>query len=266
MNNDLQVFGNDANYADIAKMMGARVTDTLLPQLKINRDTEDSQGNEIPTGTFFVSQNDNAVYSKTATFRTFINSYRYMTFKADEKKYFKSLIIKNFNEEALDEFGTVRCGKAWKKDLEYLTEAEKKKQEDIKCYRLMFGTVSFPDSDVQDLPCVWQSSGDNFNSAKTALDSMDRMKHLYPQHPINMYLARKKVGSNVYYQAQCDLDVKVTIPFAEADLETFKVFQEHIDRDNRYVAAKWREAIKAQTKESDKELLAKLDLNDEIPF
>jgi len=262
-NTELAVFG-ETSYSELAAAMGARVTTTLLPQLKINRDTEDNQGNEIPVGTYFVSQDEKAVYSKTAKFRAFINSYRYMIFDSEAKKYIKSLIIKNFNEEALDELGGLRCGKVFKRDLEFLTETERKKQENIKCYRLMFGTVTFPDSDIENLPCVWQSSGDNFVSAKSALDSMDRIKHLYPQHLINLSLIRKKVGSNVYYQAVCDLDLKTTVSFVDEDLETFKLFQETIDRDNKYIAGKWREAGKSKQTSSDTEILKKLDFDDDV--
>lgn len=248
--------------------MGANVRGSLLPSLKINRDDQDDQGNNIPTGSYCVSQEGKAFYSKTAKFRTFTNSYQYMVFDFISKKFSnKSVIIKNFNEEAIDELGGLRCGKISKKDQEFLSETEKEKQKQIKCYRLMFGTVTFPGNEnVEDVPVLWRSSGDNFNSAKVALDSMEKVKHLFCQHPINMTLQRKKNGSNVYYQAVCEAILKEEIPFTENDMITFKMFQEHIETENRFVAAKWRNAKKADIQVEDTDALKALDLNDELPF
>src|SRR5690349_18626141 len=97
----------------MAAATGANVASSNgLPRLRINRESEDDNGNTVPVGTYCVVYNDVAIYAKQVKFRPFLNTYQYMVYDSKSNSYTnKSIIIKNFNEQAIDELGGLKCGK-----------------------------------------------------------------------------------------------------------------------------------------------------------
>src|SRR4051812_19191689 len=77
-----------------------------LPRMRINRDATDEQDNNLPVGTFAVSQGDQQVFAKTAIFRPFINVFQYSLYDPNLKKTVnRSILFKDWKEEAIDELG-----------------------------------------------------------------------------------------------------------------------------------------------------------------
>lgn len=262
MNTELTTL-KDLSFDQIAALTGAVQTNTnILPNLQVNREPEDDEGQKLPMGYFMVSQDNNKVFSKTAQFRPFINAYQYVEWSNVEKKYInRSLIIKNFNEEALDTKGGVSCGKVPFKKLSTLSTEEQLKQKDLKCRRHIYGLVTFTE-EIESLPVLWKLSGSNFMAPDVALKSITHSKHQYFQHVLDLSTERKKVGSTIFYNVNVSVDLKNELKFSDDDFEIFKMFQENIDRENAYVHKLWRE-VKTNSK-YDNGYLKDLDLNDPV--
>jgi len=281
MNKELvTTFGTD-NWQEIAAATGANVgKEGLLPSLKMNRESENDLGQTVPIGTFMVTQNGVSIYSKVAQFRIFLNTYQYMVYDAKTNTFpNKSIIIKNFNEQAIDELGGLKCGKINGKEFKELvakglvSKQEEEAQKAIKCYRGLYGLVTFEnavtaDGDattIENLPVLWRMGGDNFNAAQDTLKSIDKMRHLYFQHWIALDTERKKQGSNVWYFANMRPILNKEIEFSAEDMVTFTMFQESINKENLGVANKWRESKKATTADAFMDgSLSELELNDDI--
>jgi len=276
---ELQAYNDPSNFETIAALTGASLSNTVyLPRLRINKDSINDDGKPIPMGTFAVTQDDKTFYGKTATFRVFLNRFQYQKFDKKTNKYSsRSILIKNFFEEAIDDQGGVSCGKVKKKDLVLLNPEQIKEQENIKCNRLLYGTVSIPKAitvdeekeDIINLPVVMKLGGGQFMAPKEVLDSITALKHQYFHHELDLTLSKpQKNGATIYFNLLIATDFKKFTPLTLEDMETFKLFQEVIDKENNYVSKKFseakREAVKGLVTEDDINVLSALDLNDSL--
>jgi hypothetical protein len=282
LSKELVAFGTDS-WEEIAKLTGAYTgsTSSFLPNLKVNTEAVTDNDNTVPVGTYMITQDGNRIYSKTALFRPFLNTFQYITYDPKIGKYTnKSVIIKNFNEDAIDELGGVRCGKITRKELEVLqaknliSEEDLKKQSNTSCHRKLYGLVTFEEAvtetgektSIENLPVIWDTSRSNFNAAKNALDAITKIKHLYFQHWLQLDKPkREKNGSVVYYLVNAEAILDKEVEFTPEDMTTFKEFQMIIDRENKAVAEKWRnKKAKAEPFNLEADVLSELDLNDDI--
>ena len=159
-----------------------------IPRLGINRSPEDDDGNQLPVGHLFtydssVGQN---VFGKPVTFRPFISAMQYMHYDPEKGEYVnRSIIFKNWKEEAIDILGGTRCGKVPFKERSSLTPEQLAEQRTIRCYRLLYGILSFTgkkangeDHTVSNLPVLWRVTGTAFAPVGSALDQVTKRKKL----------------------------------------------------------------------------------------
>lgn len=280
MSNEVVVFGTD-DFDEISRLTGGNLNNSVvLPQLRINRDGQievDGEPVLIPMGAYCVSQDGKAVYSKTAKFRPFINAFQYQTYDSATEKYTnKSVIIKNFFEEAVDEQGGLKCGKVSKEQLANLSESAAAEQKKITCYRKMYGLLTMegtspPSKDkieIVDLPVVWNMARSNFNAVKNSLDAVGKMKHHIFQHQYNLPATTKdKKGTTTFFLINVEPDLGTVLNFTSEDMATFKMFQDIIDRENKSIVNKWK-ASKKINSNNDSYISAskELELDDEVPF
>ena len=156
-----------------------------IPRLGINRSPEDDDGNQLPVGNLFtfdssVGQN---VYGKPVTFRPFISAMQYMHYDPDKSEYVnRSIIFKNWKEEAVDILGGTKCGKVPFKDREALTPEQLAEQRTRRCYRLLYGLLSFKGVNIPRLGINRSPEDDEGN-----------------QLPVgNLFTFDSSVGQNVY--------------------------------------------------------------------
>jgi hypothetical protein len=141
------------------------------------------------------------------------------------------------------------------KDKEQLSEAEIDAQKNIKCYRLVYGLVSFDGTTskgepatVDSMPVLFRVTGSNFTPIGEALKSLKGRESLMQNHLLNLKTTRKKAGSNVYYVSQISVDNK-EVEFTQKDLEHMDMFRALIEEENARVSEKYQNAVK--NKESD---------------
>ena len=234
-----------------------------IPRLGINRSPEDDDGNQLPVGHLFtydasVGQN---VFGKPVTFRPFISAMQYMHYDPEKGEYVnRSIIFKNWKEEAIDILGGVKCGKVPFKERPSLTPEQLAEQRTIRCYRLLYGILSFKgkkangeDHEVANLPVLWRVTGTAFAPVGSALDQVNKRKKLMFTTTFSIDSKRQKKGGNVYYTPEISVNADANLQMSKEDMETLTVFQDIINTENNEVVDLYKAAKKGQSTSSDGE-------------
>ena len=234
-----------------------------IPRLGINRSPEDDDGNQLPVGHLFtydssVGQN---VFGKPVIFRPFISAMQYMHYDPEKGEYVnRSIIFKNWKEEAIDILGGTRCGKIPFKERSSLTPEQLAEQRTIRCYRLLYGILSFKgkkangeDHEVANLPVLWRVTGTAFAPVGSALDQVNKRKKLMFTTTFSIDSKRQKKGGNVYYTPEISVNADANLQMSKEDMETLTVFQDIINTENAEVVDLYKAAKKGQPTSSDGE-------------
>ena len=234
-----------------------------IPRLGSNRSPEDDDGNQLPVGHLFtydagVGQN---VFGKPVTFRPFISAMQYMHYDPEKAEYVnRSIIFKNWREEAIDILGGTRCGKIPFKERSSLTPEQLAEQRTIRCYRLLYGILSFKgkkangeDHEVTNLPVLWRVTGTAFAPVGSALDQVNKRKKLMFTTTFSIDSKRQKKGGNVYYTPEISVNADANLQMSKEDMETLTVFQDVINTENTEVVDLYKAAKKGQPTSSDGE-------------
>ena len=234
-----------------------------IPRLGINRSPEDDDGNQLPVGHLFtydssVGQN---VFGKPVTFRPFISAMQYMHYDPEKGEYVnRSIIFKNWKEEAIDILGGTRCGKIPFKERSSLTPEQLAEQRTIRCYRLLYGILSFKgkkangeDHEVANLPVLWRVTGTAFAPVGSALDQVNKRKKLMFTTTFSIDSKRQKKGGNVYYIPEISVNADANLQMSKEDMETLTVFQDIINTENTAIVDLYKAAKKGQPTSSDGE-------------
>jgi len=232
-----------------------------IPRLGINRSPEDDDGNQLPVGHLFtydssVGQN---VYGKPVNFRPFISAMQYMHYDPEKSEYVnRSIIFKNWKEEAIDILGGIKCGKIPFKERSTLTPDQLAEQRTIRCYRLLYGLLSFTgkkangeDHDVSNLPVLWRVTGTAFAPVGAAIDQVNKRKKLMFTTTFSIDSKRQKKGGNVFYTPEIAVNADANLQMSKEDMETLSVFQDVINTENTEVVDLYKAAKKGAPIASD---------------
>ena len=234
-----------------------------IPRLAINRTPEDDDGNQLPVGHYYtydskVGQN---VFGKPATLRPFVSAMQYMHYDAEKGEYInRSIIFKSWKEEAIDILGGTKCGKIPFKERSTLTPEQLEQQRTIRCYKLVYGLLSFKDGKtaqgephvVENLPVLYRVTGTAFSPVTSALDQLKKRKKLMFNCTFSLDTKRQKKGGNVFYVPEIAVNADANLQLSDTDMETLKVFQESIDIENAEVVNLYNTAKTKQPNMSDK--------------
>ena len=248
-----------------------------IPRLAINRTPEDDDGNQLPVGHFYtydsnIGQN---VFGKPVTLRPFISAMQYMHYDAEKGEYInRSIIFKSWKEEAIDILGGTRCGKIPFKERSTLTPEELERQRTIRCYKLVYGLLSFKDGktaqgnahSVENLPVLYRVTGTAFSPVSAALDQLKKRKKLMFNCTFSLDTKRQKKGGNVFYIPEIVVNADTNLQLSDTDMETLKVFQESIDTENTEVVESYNSAKTKRANGSDKvDAQIVEDVDEELP-
>ena len=247
---------------------------TNIPRLAINRSPEDDDGNQLPVGHYYTydSTSGQNVYSKPVNLRPFISAMQYMHYDAVQGEYInRSIIFKSWREEAIDILGGTKCGKIPFKERASLTPEKLEEQRTIRCYKLVYGLLSFDKGvnsqgesvTISNLPVLYRVTGTAFSPVSSALDQLNKRKKLMFNCKFSLNTKRQKKGGNVYYTPDITVNADANLQLSDDDMETLKVFQESIDVENKevvdlYNAAK-SESNKKQTDKIDAEIVEDIE-------
>ena len=232
-----------------------------IPSLGFNRSPEDDDGNQLPVGHLFtydssVGQN---VYGKPVSFRPFISAMQYMHYDPEKSEYVnRSIIFKNWKEEAIDILGGIKCGKIPFKERSTLTPDQLAEQRTIRCYRLLYGLLSFTgkkangeDHTVSNLPVLWRVTGTAFAPVGAAIDQVNKRKKLMFTTTFSIDSKRQKKGGNVFYTPEIAVNADANLQMSKEDMETLSVFQDVINKENTEVVELYKAAKKGTPIASD---------------
>ena len=234
-----------------------------IPRLAINRTPEDDDGNQLPVGHYFtydstVGQN---VFGTPVTLRPFVSAMQYMHYDAEKGEYInRSIIFKSWKEEAIDILGGTKCGKIPFKERSSLTPEQLEQQRTIRCYKLVYGLLSFKDGKtaqgephvVENLPVLYRVTGTAFSPVTSALDQLKKRKKLMFNCTFSLDTKGQKKGGNVFYVPEIAVNADANLQLSDTDMETLKVFQESIDIENAEVVDLYNTAKAKQPNVSDK--------------
>ena len=248
-----------------------------IPRLAINRTPEDDDGNQLPVGHFYTydSKIGQNVFGKPVTLRPFISAMQYMHYDADKGEYVnRSIIFKSWKEEAIDILGGTKCGKIAYKERANLTPEQLEQQRTIRCYKLIYGLLSFKDGktaqgkdhSVENLPVLYRVTGTAFSPVSAALDQLKKRKKLMFNSTLSLETKRQKKGGNVFYVPEIIVNADANLQLSDADMETLKVFQESIDTENEEVIGLYNKS-KSNSPTGSDSVDAKVveELDDKVP-
>ena len=245
-----------------------------IPRLAINRSPEDDDGNQLPVGHFYTydSKSGQNVYSKPVTFRPFISAMQYMHYDAVKGEYInRSIIFKSWREEAIDILGGTRCGKIPFKERSSLTPEQLEEQRTIRCYKLVYGLLSFDKGvssqgeavSIENLPVLYRVTGTAFSPVSSALDQLNKRRKLMFNCTFSLNTKRQKKGGNVYYTPDITVNADANLQLSDDDMDTLKVFQDSIDVENKEVVDAYNLAktngAKSNTDSIDAEIVEDMD-------
>ena len=248
-----------------------------IPRLAINRTPEDDDGNQLPVGHYYtydstVGQN---VFGKPVTLRPFVSAMQYMHYDAEKGEYInRSIIFKSWKEEAIDILGGTKCGKIPFKERSSLTPEQLEQQRTIRCYKLVYGLLSFKDGKtaqgephvVENLPVLYRVTGTAFSPVTSALDQLKKRKKLMFNCTFSLDTKRQKKGGNVFYIPEIGVNADTNLQLSDTDMETLKVFQESIDTENTEVVESYNSAKTKRANGSDKvDAQIVEDVDEELP-
>lgn len=277
----LPTINNNLSYEQIAQLTGqempSKATSTLKV-LKINRDFEDDDGNALPSGTFTINVDGENVYAKTIKFQLFMQRYQYIHYDQTEGEFVgKSIMANNLypQTEVPDSTGTMRCGSVPSAKRDNLTVEQATKQKDIKCYRMLFGKVTFNDAvnakgekrEVANMPVLWKARGANFMPISVPLDALTAQRKPFIYYDMIVSLKKEKNGSVIYYVGTFSLP-NGPLDFSEDDQKLLADFNSYIETENKDVMKDYDSALRSSGNIIDAEATTvTMDdvLNDDIP-
>ena len=223
-----------------------------LPELKINYQEENEQGQELPRGQFFVKgTGEDPIFAKSVTFRPLSQLFQWIQYDPEANKVKnKTVMVPMLRDEARDQKGTVRCGKPVSKVLREMSPEDQKRYSDIKCFRQIRGLVSYtgktPDGEtgtIENMPCIIMAKGSGFNQFEDEyLKKIPRSNKMY-EFSTKMTLTKEKSGATVWWVMHYDPILDNPQPMDEDVYETLKVFAGMVKKENDAVNTAYNQAL-----------------------
>lgn len=253
MNTDLSTLNtkdvsvkNPLSVEELMAISGQEKKKSFLPRLSINRQAEDDDGNALPLGSysFYYDESGSSVCAKEISFRPFLNRYQYMAYDPEERNYTsRSIVFQNWDQDAIDSTGTLRCGKVPAKDRDSLSAKDAARQGNIKCYRMMYGvvsgTVENPSTgetlEVSNYPVLWRATGTSWGIIGDAQTKVTSRKQPLMNYPWNLTTERAKAGGNIFYKPVIKIDFSEVVSLTDTDYETLQIFGEMLKDENAVI-------------------------------
>lgn len=248
--------------AKLAAEMGMTVSNgpasnnaSRLPELKINSQVDDEDGNPLPRGHIYVKGLDEPVYAETVNFRPLAHHFQYLHYDTEAKKLAnKTIIMSSFREEARDIKGGIRCGKPKSSVLRDLPQDQRDRYADITCFRQVRGLVSLvgktkdgTEVKIENQPVIMMLKGTNFNPFEDEfMKVIPRNRNLW-DYQAKLTTKRHKNGSVTWFTFHFEPDLKKPLGLDETVLESIKVIRDAVRSENDRVNASYKKALRNET-------------------
>lgn len=274
---------DSAAIAELASQMGANSNTkpdnsnvSRLPQLVINSQVDDDEGNSLPRGHFTIKGVDTSAYAEKVNFRPLSHHFQYLEWdNVNNRMACKSKIISNFGEEPIDTRGTVRCGKPISSQLRDMAPEQKEKYAGITCFRQVRGlvsgtakTASGEEVTWDNIPVILMLKGTNFNPFEDEyLKVIPKGRNIW-DFQAALTSKRHKNGSVTWFTFHYAPDLKNPLGLDDKVVETIQVIAASIKSENARVKKAYDLALSNQ--QMDQQAIDALnnslddDLDDEL--
>jgi hypothetical protein len=232
-----------------------------LPELKINYEEENDQGQALTRGLFYVKgSGDDPVYAKTVRFRPLSQLFQWIQYDAAENKVKnKTLMVPMLRDEARDQRGTTRCGKPTSAVLREMSKEEQRKYSDIKCFRQIRGLVSYTGKNadgeevtIENLPCIIMAKGSGFNCFEDEfLKKLPRGRKLYEYWSTINTTKEKGTGGNIWWVMHFEPELTEPVAMTDTDFETVKVMAAMVMNENERIENAYQKALRESNLDDD---------------
>lgn len=220
------------------------------------------------------------VVPNTITFRPLTQTFQWTQYDKEQKKTVnRTRLIPNFNEEARDEKGTIRCGKPPSKDLKD-NKALQKLYEDITLYRRLQGILNFTgktaagkEVKVENLLSSINLKGANFLPFDEEFAKKLPAKSRLWDWVTSISTTRHVNGQVTYWVFHFDCDFKEKEKVTPELFQSLIYLQGQINDMNKAIDKSYYDAI--NNKQSSEDAISALktvnsslqsDMDDDIPF
>lgn len=246
----LETMSDDEIMALTGQTQGQRQGD-FLPQIRIATDDVDDKDRPVPRGSFFINDPETSerVYNTEVQFRPYLNRFKYQVWDNKVQRYTnQTILFSSFQDEIFDELGGMKCGKIPNSKKEGLSPAEQELQKNIKCVRIMFGTVSYTgktadgkDVTISNLPCIWKSGGQSFMPVNDELEKLTKQQKQMFNYEMVLKTKRERSGGNTFFVVEPKIDIsKSELEFTAEDMKLLKMFVGLVAQENEHIYNKWK--------------------------
>jgi len=256
---ELAIKENGLTLEEISAQLGASSTTKgpSIPSLKINSNGEDSTGNQIPLGSFFLNTAEDRVYAKEGVkLRAFSNHIQYQHW-GDSGLINKSLLVKNQREEARDQLGGVMCGMPTYEQSVQMTPEERKEYEGRDRFRVIRGLVTYTgqtaqgkEVTIENEPCILSLKRRNYGPFwHDVLKRMPRGMNLWDFESLLNAEKMKTDKGAVYYIMRFSPQFGSPIPMDQLTYDSLAHVTGLITAENKRID----EAFKASSTQTEEE-------------
>ena len=247
------------SVAELAQEMGATAANnsggtnaSRLPQLVINSQADDDQGNSLPRGHMYIKGLEEIAYADEVIIRPMQHGYQYLEWDSQVNKLAcKSKIISHFGEEARDTKGTIRCGKPTSAKLRELSPEKQERWRSVTCFRQVRALVSYTGKTLEgkeviykDQPVILMLKGSNFMPFEDEfIKAIPKGRALW-DFQAQVITKRHKNGSVVWFTFHFVPDLKNPLGLDEHLLESIKAVRDAIRSENKRVDAAYEAALR----------------------
>lgn len=233
----------------------------FLPQLKVNYmdEAKNAAGDtvELKPGLFTITTKDDVtLFAKNVKFRPLLQTYQYIDYdKEADAVVNRSILFNDFSEEAIDEKGTVRCGKPPSKVLK--DDAELKKAwSHVNLYRSIDGLVSGTGTDIDGKPvtienvlCTFRGKGSNFSPFQDEYTKLLPKGSLLWDYDLTLSTTKHKQDPKSavsYFVVHFEADFGKKLQFSVKEFETVKELAKRVEATNKEISGKYYKALESQ--------------------
>mgnify|MGYP001626685670 FL=1 len=231
-----------------------------LPELKISSKKRDDAGNDIRNyeGYFWLKNYDQEVYAEKVNIRVLSQLYQWIDFDAEAKKpRNRTLMIPFLSHSAIDETGTVRCGKPLSKVMKDWPKEQKAKYASITLFRQLRCLVSYTgktatgeEVTVENVPAIIMNKKTSYMNFEDEVIKKLGGRN-YSDVWCELSTKEHQNGDVTYYTWHYQPDLKNPVDMDDNTFKTLAHFAEMVKTDNADIKAKYEAALSRKSMDDD---------------
>jgi hypothetical protein len=231
-----------------------------LPELKISSKRRDEAGNDIRDfeGYFWLKNYDEEVYSDKVKIRVLSQLYQWIDYDPEaQRPRNRTLMIPFLSHQAIDETGTVRCGKPLSKVMKDWSKDQKAKYATITLFRQLRCLVSYTgktaageEVTVENVPAIIMNKKTSYMNFEDEVIKKLNGRN-YSDFWCDLSTNEHQNGDVTYYTWHYKPDLKNPVAMDDTTMDTLAHFASMVKAENEDVKAKYEAALSRKSMDDD---------------